>query len=120
MTASQRSGVEFLDRGGELDTRIVDQDIDLAEFGRRMLDQRLDLIRLAEVRAVIADLDAEAVGNLLLQVSDRVGIAEAVQHHISPLRRQRLGNAEPDAAGRTGYEGSFAFKHDDYFSPWDA
>jgi hypothetical protein len=102
---------EFLDRGGELDAGIVDQDVDLAEFGRRVLDQRLDLVRLAEIGAVVADLDAELVGDPLLQAGDRVGLAEAVQHHVGALGSQRFGDAEADTAGRARYQGCLAFKH---------
>jgi hypothetical protein len=81
-----------------------------------MLDQRLDLVGLAEIGPVITDLDAETVGDLLPQVRDHVGIAEAIQHHVGPFRRQRFGDAEADAAGGARYEGRFAFKHE--YLPW--
>jgi hypothetical protein len=41
----------------------------------------------------------------------RFHLAKAVEHDVGPLRRQRLGNTEPDSAGGSGDEGSFSFEH---------
>ena len=46
------------------------------------------------------------------QLLDRGLVAEAVEHHVDFLLRQCGRNAEPDAAGRAGYDCCFACQHE--------
>ena len=63
---------------------------------------------LAHVGAVIDDLDLVLVGELAANFLDLLGIAEAVEHDVGAGLRERLGDAEADAARRAGDDGGFA------------
>ena len=58
--------------------------------------------RLGHVGAIVFGADAEFGREAVLDRLDFARIAEAVQHHIGALSRERSGYAKPDAAGRTG------------------
>jgi hypothetical protein len=57
------------------------------------------------------------VGRLHAQGADTVKralrVAEAIEHEVRALARQGLCDAEANAAGGTGDEGSLAFDHGD-------
>ena len=103
---------EALDPRDVLDTRVVHQDVDRSAAGREACEHRLDLGWLREIGAFVAHLDAELRGESGAQALDLRGIAEAVEHQVRALARQRPGDAQSDAAGRTGDERELAFQHD--------
>ncbi len=96
---------ELLDRRDVLDAGIVDQDVDAAELGAGALDQRRHLGGLRHVGRVVAHRDAMRRGEPRARRLDLLGLAEAVQRDRGAGRRQRLGDAEADAAGRAGDDG---------------
>ena len=103
-------GVPFLDRkafdsGDMLDAGVVDQNIDLAEFGRGEFHHRFDLGRPAHVGAVVGDLHAER-GDFGFRTFH---VAKTVQDDIGALRGQGAGDAQADTAGRAGDESCFTF-----------
>jgi hypothetical protein len=68
--------------------------------GRR--DHLGDRVTARHIGRGIADLGAEIGGQLVFGLVDLGRSAKAVQHHRRAGFRQRAGNPEPDAAGRTG------------------
>ena len=90
-----------------LDAGVVDEDVGAAELAVDVAHHLRDVVRLAHVGAVVAHLHAER-GDLRLRALD---VAEAVEHDVRALPRQRERHAEADAAGRAGHESSLSFEH---------
>ena len=101
---------ELLDRRHELDARVVDQDVERAEFRLGLAHHPGDLLALAHVGAVIAYLDVAARGQAGAQALDRRRLAEAVQGEVAAGLGERGRDAEPDAAGRAGHQGRFTLE----------
>ena len=101
---------EILDIGGELHAGIVHQDIQAAQFGMGLGDHGVVLLGLADVGGGEGDFHAEFGGGFGPQRLDLGGVAEAVHHDVGALGRQRMGDAQADAAGRSGDEGDFPLK----------
>ena len=113
-----RDGVPLLfrkifHRGDMLDAGVVDDDVDLAEFGPGGVGHGADGFRLAHAGAGIGDFDAGFPSQGEAQ-GFRSGLAspEAVEHDIGALGGQGSGDAEADAAGGAGDDGGFSFEHD--------
>src|SRR5690606_17808274 len=85
----------------------VDQDVDPAELAAGIVEQRLDLRRVGEIGAVVADPPAVA-GEL---VGRGLPVAEAVENDVGAAAGEDFGNAEADVAGRAGDQGSLAIEH---------
>ena len=87
-----------------LDARVVDQDVNSAPLGFACTHHGFDLAGLAHVGAVIGHLGAQAanVGQRAFHVT------KAIEHDVRALFGQLSGNAQANAAGRTGDEGRLA------------
>ena len=92
---------KMLERSDMLDAGIVDQDIEPPVTGDGSRDHLGDRITAGHVGRGIADLDAEIGSDLIAGFGDLGRDAETVQHHRGTRFRQRTGNPEPDATGRT-------------------
>jgi hypothetical protein len=93
---------KVLQRRHMLDPGIVHQDVEPAQRIERLLDHLPDRIRLRHVGARIGDLDIEFRGEFRLGVRDLLRLAKAVENNAGAGARERPGDAEPNAAGRTG------------------
>jgi hypothetical protein len=67
---------------------------------------------------MVAGLARPRAGDVLADPLDRRGLAEAIEHHMGALGRQRAGDAEPDAAGRAGDDGRLVGKDHGFFTSW--
>jgi hypothetical protein len=105
---------EVFDLGHMLDAGVVDQNVDPAKALGGKAHHGLDLGRPAHVCAVVGHLHAQ---RLYLRLCSG-HIAKAVEHQIGALGRQGLGKAQADAAGRSGHECCFAFKHEILLCNW--
>jgi hypothetical protein len=106
---------ELLDRGNMLDAGIVDEDVDAAELAAREVDHGGDVAALADVGAAEGDADVVRPRHLRPRLLDRRRVAEAVDDDIGASAGERLGDAEPDAARRSRYDGRLACEH---LIPW--
>ena len=102
---------EFVHRRHMLNARIVDDDVGGAERRPGGLHQAGDFIRSGHVGAVVADADTALIGETGARRLDVGLVAEAVEHDVVPVRGQRPGNAQPDAAGRSGDDGGLVVRH---------
>jgi hypothetical protein len=91
--------------------RIACQQVEAAELGERPPHHRFELVGAAHVGAVVAHFDAVRLRHPGAQALDLARLAEAVEDHGGPLRRERAGDAQPDARGRSGDEGGLAHEH---------
>ncbi len=92
-----------------LDPGIVHQDVDAAEFDDALLDEAGGFLGLHQVRAVVDDAAHRADSVELL--ADEVDLAlfgEAVDHDVRTGLRKGTGDAETDAAGRSGNDRDLA------------
>ena len=103
---------EILDRRDELDAGVVDENVDGSELRRRVGDHRLGLRALRHVGAVVDALDAELLFDGGARRLDRLGVAEAVDHHVRALLGERAGDRQSDPARGTGDDGvTFGERH---------
>ena len=102
---------EFVDRRHELDAGVVDQDVDRAEFLDRPAHHRLDRVLLRQVGAVVAHFHRVIGGQFRAELLDFARVAEAVEDDVGAARGERGGDAEADAARRSGDECRFACGH---------
>ena len=102
---------ELVHRRHMLNARIVDDDVGGAERRPGGLRQAGDFIRFGHVGAVVADADTALIGETGTRRLDVGFVAEAVEHDVVPVRGQRPGNAQPDAAGRSGDDGGLVVRH---------
>jgi hypothetical protein len=93
-----------------LDAGVVDEHVDAA-VGVAALHQFLDLRRQGQVAAFEVNRDAAVGCELGPQPLDLGRVAESVQHDAAATGCQGAGNAQADAAGRTGDEREFALEH---------
>ena len=103
---------EVLHAGHVLDAGVVDQDVHAAELGCGVLEHVLDLRGAAHVRAVVGHAGACGLAGGQHLGARTVHVAKAVEHDVRPLARERLGDAQADAAGGAGDEGGFAVQHE--------
>jgi hypothetical protein len=108
-------GREFLHRRGELDAGIVDEDVEPSELFDRRLDQAAHGICLRHVGAVIEHAHAMVALKAAAELFDLGGVAKTVQHDVGAEPGELPGDAEPDAAGRSGDDGYFALQHGSTF-----
>ena len=101
-------GREALDRRHVLDAGIVDQDVDRTQLAHGLGDHGRDLLGPAHVRAAVRHGDAELLLQPVAQAGDGRGVAEAVEHEVGAGGGQRPGDAQADAAGRAGDDGTLA------------
>ena len=92
-----------------LDAGIVDQDVHAAQLAPGIFHQGDALLGLGQVGAVVEHADTELGGQIGAQFLD--AIAEAVQHDAAALGGQGAGDAQADAAGRSGDDGVASFQH---------
>lgn len=85
-----------------LDPGIVDDDVDLPEPRHGAVDHHVDGRAVRHVGAVIGDIDIVLFGEQYTLGLDLGRIAEAIQHHGGTGLGERPGDAEADAAGRSG------------------
>ena len=97
---------KILDRRYELDAGVVDENIDAAEPLFGVFDHRRDFVRLCHVGAVIERLDPELGFDGRARLLDLLGLSKSVEDDVGALARQRAGDGEADAAGRSGHEGA--------------
>ncbi|MNP57399.1 hypothetical protein D3C76_1522240 [compost metagenome] len=89
-----------------LDSGVVHQDVHAAELALGVGEHVGDLRWVADIGWMMTDLAAE-----LFHLGDhRRGIAKAVEDQVGPGLGQAQGNAQADAAGRTGDQGGLARK----------
>ncbi len=81
-----------------LDARVVDEDVDLAEGVDDARHHAPDGVRLAHVGAVEQHVHPVLCGDPRAQALDGGGLAETVQDDVGATSRERLGDAESDAA----------------------
>ena len=91
-------GGEVGDGGGVLDAGVVDEDVEVAEFGFGAVDEGGDGGRVEEVGLVVEGADALGLDGLEEAV-DQGLVAEAVEHDVRALGGEGAGDAEADAAG---------------------
>ncbi|MNP47238.1 hypothetical protein D3C76_1412820 [compost metagenome] len=87
-----------------LDTGVVDQDVDAAEFAVGQGEQRFNLGHVRQVGRMVNHLHSMA-GDFGY---GRCRVAKAVEHDIGASACQHLGDTQADAAGRAGNECSLA------------
>src|SRR4051794_18667223 len=102
---------ERVDGRHMLDARIIDQDVNPTEFASRSRHHRLDGLRAAHIGGVIADGYAVVEGDCTTQSLDLTGVAEPIEHDVAGLCSERLGNALPDATGRSCDESRLSLQH---------
>ena len=86
---------EFVHWRNMLDARVVDEHVDASELARRMLDQPRGSAGLERSAALKATRTPWVFGDLLAQLLDRCGIAEAVDHEIGARSGKRARDPEP-------------------------
>ena len=89
---------------GDLDSGIVDKDVDAAERGVGVGDHPPGAGAGAQVGAGDGDLHAGCAFEAGAGGLDRLRVAQSMQHDVGALGGQRGGDAEADAAGRAGDE----------------
>ena len=77
----------------------------LPNSARGQVGHRADLLGLAHVGVRVAHLDAVLALQFGASELDLVGVAEAVEQDVGALLGQAAGDAEADAAGRSGDDG---------------
>ena len=90
-----------------LDAGVVDQDVDAAHRAHGVGHHLGDLLGLAHVGGVVAELRVDA----LELGARRVDIAKTIEHDVGPMAGQHLGDAQADAAGGTGDQCDLAREH---------
>jgi hypothetical protein len=101
---------KILDVGNKLNTGVVHQDVQRAEFGLGLHHHRSDLLRSRDVGAGIADAYPMFRSQGRALRLNAAGIAEAVQHYVGTSRGQDTGDAVPDPAGRASDQSCPAFQ----------
>ena len=87
-------GRKVLHGRGVLDAGVVDEDVDPAEFGGRLLDHAGDLVGLGHVRARVGGPHAACIGDVPAQPLDLAGVAEAVEQHVGARLGELLGRCQ--------------------------
>jgi hypothetical protein len=94
-----------------LNAGVVDQNVDRAELRRGRGYQVGDFLRLGHVGPVVADRDVVARREIGPGGLDLGRVAEAVQHDVHARAGHCFGDAEADAAGRSGDDRVLALRH---------
>jgi hypothetical protein len=94
-----------------LNTCIVDENVDRAEFAPRGFDHFHDGGGLCEVGWIKNSLDSELLFYSRAFAFNRLGFAKAIQHDIAASFGKRARNAEAEAACRPCYDCSFSVQH---------
>src|ERR1035437_494004 len=101
---------KILDICDMLDTGIVHQKIDAAEFFGCEFHHRLDLRRLGHVGIVIGGAHVKFLGDARLQFLDFLGITKSVEQNICALGCNFFCNSQANSRGGTGNECGLTFK----------
>ena len=107
-----------------LNARVVDEHVDASEFARRMLDQPRGVGWIGEIGVAKGHGHAVGPGNLLAQLPDLCGVAEAVDHEIrtgsktsataAPVTPIRMHIPPPNSLPASAY----AYLSAERFSKW--
>src|SRR5690606_1731103 len=97
-------GVEEVTALARADAGVVDEQVEPAELAAHGLDEALAVGGLAHVGRDVEHLGAEGAEGVERLAHLRLGAA-AAEGEVEPLARERLGDAEADAAGPAGDEG---------------
>lgn len=103
---------ELLDGRGVLDARVVHQDVDAAHRGNGTSDHFPHGLATGKVGAIVRHPHTELGFQAGADAFDVLRIAEAVQHDVGTLPRQRGGNAQTDTAGGAGDYRDFSSGHE--------
>ena len=97
-----------------LNASVVDQNIHWAELCCSELEHIFNIRRTRHISAVVLHRHgcAAAVRGGQHFSAWAFDVAKAVEHDVGALARQRFSDTQTNTAGRTGDEGSFAFKHE--------
>jgi hypothetical protein len=79
---------ELLHRRHVLDAGVVDEQVDGAELRDGLAHHAFDLVGLAHVGRVVADLHVMPLDQVEAQFFDVVQVAEAIEHDVGALGRQ--------------------------------
>ena len=102
---------ELFDAGHVLNARVVDQNVDAAEFAFGVVDHVGDLRRVADIGRVMPHLAAK----LLQFGNDFAGVAKTVEYQVGASLGQALRDTQTNTAGGTGNQGGFTFQAHDQF-----
>src|SRR5882724_6233673 len=101
---------KVLDARDMLNARVVDQNIDPAKGFFGLAHHRFDLRRLAHVCTVVQRAHTECL-QFLLNRRDRARVAEAIQHDVGAVARERARDTQPYPARGTRDQSSFSLQH---------
>ena len=94
---------ELFDRSNELDSCIVNEDIDGTELGRAEFNEFLDLIGATQIGGVISDARSQKAQ---IMESFFMG-SKTVEQDISTLAGEFGSDSEADPASRPSYQSNF-------------
>ena len=95
-------------RGAERNAGIVEQEVDVAEFGLGPIGRALIGVGVGDVD--FDGMGADVEGREFAARDFKLRLLDVGEHDIRPVARQRPADAEADSIGRTSDERGFAGK----------
>jgi len=102
-------GLDLSNRTADVDSGVVDQDVDPTPAINHLRHYLLDLIGIGHVTDQAYDTPPRQFGNRGSPSLKHIGSA-ARQYHIRPRPRQRLTDGGAKTAGATGHDGNAAIE----------